>query len=505
MKFIKPLTSRFTLVSLSLVIQVLFLWLIATSFEEQMETINIVVRALSVIVICYVLNQPTNPSITMTWIVFILLYPVFGSLVYILTGGKRPGKRLRKACEEAEEKNKKYNFSDTSILEKLKAEDRGLHIQAKYLDSMGFGVFENTSAKYFPLGDEAFPVMLEEMKKAEKFIFMEYFILGEGRMLTEIEKVLEEKAKQGVDVRILFDDMGSLFSLPPGYEKSLLKKGIKCHAFNPYVPVMSAVMNNRDHRKILVIDSHVAFTGGINIADEYINEVEKFGHWKDNTVMLKGEGAKEFTLLFLNMWNAVQDEDEDAGRFFDVDFKEKGEGYIQPFCDTPMDDELVSECVYLNAINNAKDYIYIFTPYLIPDYEMLRALCLAAKKGVDVRILVPGIADKKFVYAMTKSYFSPLVKCGVKIYKYTPGFLHAKGFVSDDNIACTGTVNLDFRSLYHHFECGCVFYNAPVIQEVKTDFTDTIKKSEEVKTRQHIKGIVKNAYYAVLRLISPLM
>lgn len=506
MKFLKPAMNRFLSVSIALLIQVAFLIVMSRYFQHRTNEVNTVIRALSIFVVLFIISEKCNPSIKMAWIVFILISPVFGSMLYILIGGKRPRRRLREECNASERRHDIYRKSSEGVAEKLKGEDEGLYTQSKYLDALGFPLCENTDVKYFALGDEAFPFMLEEIEKAEKFIFLEYFILDDGEMLSKLEAALEKKAKEGVEVRLIYDDMGSVFSIPWGYAKKLREKGIKCLAFNPYKPVISAAMNNRDHRKILVIDSRVAFTGGINIADEYINKKEKYGHWKDNAVMLKGDGAREFTLMFLDMWNAFCDKNEDISGFLcRAEYKAKEGGYVQPFSDTPLDDETVGENVYLSAINGAKKYIYIYTPYLIPDYELNSALCIAAKKGVDVKIIVPGIPDKKIVYSMTKSYYRTLIDAGVEIYKYPPGFVHAKGFVCDDVMCCVGTINLDFRSMCHHFECGCVFYNAPVIEFMKADMIKTLSQCEKITEFQRFGGLVGSTYHAILRLLAPLM
>lgn len=506
MKLLKRIINRFSIVTLALVVQMAFIFLLSTSFQEELLKVNIAMRVISVIVVCLMLNTSGNPAMKLAWMAVILIFPIFGSVVYLITGGKRPAKRLRRAYEKSSGKAAAYNPSCAEELALLWKENPVLGSQARYLKNMHFPLYKNTDAKYFPLGDEAYPVMLAELEKAERFIFMEYFILDKGQMHDEIIEILERKAKEGVDVRLIYDDMGSLFTLPYGYAKTLEARGIKCHAFNPFVPVLSAVMNNRDHRKIMVIDAKVAFTGGINLADEYINKVEKFGHWKDNAVMLKGSGVWGFTLMFLSMWNAFRPTDEDLSLFYPKgEYEAEQAGFLQPFCDSPLDDELVGESVYINAINSAQRYIYIYTPYLIPDNELTTALSLAAKRGVDVKLIVPGVPDKKFVYALTKSYYGSLIRAGVKIYKYLPGFVHAKGFVADDIVACGGTVNLDFRSLYHHFECGCMFYNSPVVFEIKHDMTDTLKKCERVTKYQKFEGIIGSTYHAVLRLIAPLM
>ena len=335
---------------------------------------------------------------------------------------------------------------------------------------------------------------------------MEYFIVNHGIMWNSILEILEEKAKQGLDVRVMYDDVGCISTLESSYPKTLEKKGIKCIVFNKLHPVSGVIMNNRDHRKILVIDGKVAFSGGINIADEYINKNSKYGHWKDNAIRVSGDAVWSYTVMFLTMWNSFNEEDEDFTKF-KYDFKDKKveNGYAAPYGETPLDVEITGEDVYLNIINQADKYVYIFTPYLIIDTDMINSLCLAAKRGVDVKIVIPGIPDKKVVYTLSESYMELLVNSGVKVYKYVPGFVHSKVFVSDDYIATVGTINLDYRSLYLHFECGIYLENVKCIADIKKDLEDTISKSHEVSEKEAVPNLFKGIWQATLRLIAPLM
>ena len=325
-------------------------------------------------------------------------------------------------------------------------------------------------------------------------------------MWDSILEILEEKAKKGVDVRVMYDDFGCVATLKKSYPKELQKKGIKCVVFNALNPIAGMIMNNRDHRKIMVIDGKVAFSGGINIADEYININSKYGHWKDNGIKIVGDAVWNYTVMFLGLWNAFKKEDKDFTKF-KYDFKNRNinNGYVVPYGETPLDEEITGEDVYLNIINQANDYVYIFTPYLIIDTDMINSLNLAAKRGVDVRIVIPGIPDKKIVYTLSESHIEPLAKAGVKVYKYTPGFVHAKVFVSDDKIATVGTINLDYRSLYLHFECGCYMENVDVIKDIKKDMIETIEKSREVGKKEISPNFFKWVWQALLRLVAPLM
>lgn len=354
-----------------------------------------------------------------------------------------------------------------------------------------------------------FPAMLDAIREAKHYIFLEYFIISEGYMFETMVDLLAEKVKEGVEVRLIYDDVGCVNTLPHRYYKKLQAKGIKCAAFNPFRPVISVIMNNRDHRKILVVDGKVGFTGGINLADEYINRIERFGYWKDTGIRLEGDGVWSLTQMFLSMWNTIIQSKEDYSQYLPSVYQDKPfiqDGFVQPYGDSPLDHENVGENVYLNIVSRAKDYVYIFTPYLIVDHEMLVALCNAAKSGVDVRIVTPEIPDKKMVYLLTQSYYEPLIRAGVKIYQYTPGFIHAKSFVCDDEIATVGTINLDFRSLYLHFECGVWMYQSKAVMQVKEDCLETFACSEEI-TLEFCRNrpLPIRMIQSVLRLFAPLM
>jgi cardiolipin synthase len=355
-----------------------------------------------------------------------------------------------------------------------------------------------------------FEAMLEEMRKAEHFIFLEFFIVEEGEMWGRMLEVLLEKARQGVEVRMLYDDMGSVALLPFDYAKKLeeMDTHIKCIPFNPVVPFLAMVMNNRDHRKILVVDGNIGFTGGVNLADEYINAREKYGHWKDSGLKLVGEGVWNLTVMFMEMWNACSETklipEMHVPKSANDSEQEEHIGFVLPYGDDPLDDENVGEDTYIEIINQAKDYVYIITPYLILDDEMKRALIMASKRGVDVRIVTPGIPDKKVVFRLTRANYLPLLKAGVKIYEYTPGFVHAKSFLSDDNVGVVGTINLDYRSLYLHFECAVWMYQVPALIDLKKDTLETIEKSRRVYEEDvHTKGIGR-LFDGLLRVMAPL-
>ena len=325
-------------------------------------------------------------------------------------------------------------------------------------------------------------------------------------MWDSLLEVLKEKASQGVEIRVMYDDLGSVSTLHPSYPKELKEYGIECIVFNKLSPLSGIIMNNRDHRKILVIDGKVAFSGGINIADEYINHTHPHGHWKDNGIKISGSAVWNYTVMFLTMWNSFKKTDKDFNKYkYDYNQIKENKGYVIPYGETPLDNEIAGQNIYLNIINRANDYVYIFTPYLIIDTDMINSLILASRRGVDVRIVIPGIPDKKFVYTVTESYVETLVKEGVKVYKYTPGFLHAKVFVSDDKIATVGTINLDYRSLYLHFECGLYMENTNCIKDIKKDLVETISNSQELSKENVKPSFIKGIIQSLLRLIAPLM
>ena len=367
-----------------------------------------------------------------------------------------------------------------------------------------YPIYKNTSVKYFGLGEEMIDALKEELKKAEHFIFMEYFIISRGRVWDEILEILKQKASEGVDVRVLYDGMVTQLN-----EKVLHANNIKCKAFNRFTPFVSSVQNNRDHRKIAVIDGHTAFNGGINLADEYANIISRFGHWKDTAVMLRGDAVWSFTVMFLQMWEIIA-ADEDYRELYGPEkygvSEIESDGFVMPYGDAPTDGENIGELVYLDIINKARDYVYITTPYLILDNEMITALGFAAKSGVDVRIIVPGIPDKWYCYCIAQSYYKDLLDVGVKVYEYAPGFVHAKNFVSDDNKAVVGTINLDYRSLFLHFECATFMYGSSAVGEIKEDFFKTLESCREIDY-EYIKNIpfLKKVVNGILRTLGPLL
>ncbi|MGN1097756.1 MAG: cardiolipin synthase, partial [Clostridia bacterium] len=359
-------------------------------------------------------------------------------------------------------------------------------------------------------GESCWKDMLIELEKAEKYIFLEYFIIEPGEMWDSIVEILKRKAAQGVDVRVMYDGVGSLTQMPKKYPRELRSYGISCKAYNPLLPFLSTLQNNRDHRKIMAIDGKVAFNGGINLADEYINKKQLFGHWKDTAVRVKGDAAYSFTVMFLQLWQVWQNFDK--VEINPEDFRPenvpvvKNDGYVMPYADIPNDNYQVGEFVYMEIINKAKDYVHITTPYLILDNEMMTALVNAARSGIDVKIIIPGKADHWYAYYVALDYAKELISNGVEVYEYTPGFIHAKNFVSDDEVAVVGSINLDYRSLYLHFECATWMYNSTAVKDISDDFNETLKKCRLLTVKDlDSRPIWKRIISAILRIFAPLM
>lgn len=506
--FFDKMFSRAILTVLLILVQFVLMFMVVSAFASYYLPIGACLVALSILMALFIIRLDESSSYKLTWVVIILAAPVFGGLLYLYLSNKRPMKRMRNKMDKEHSRLGVVLKQDDGVLEKMEPR---LRETSKYLAKYsGCPVRMNSETEYFSCGEELYPVLLRELEKAEKYIFAEFFIIAPGVFWDSVLEILKKKAAEGVDVKLIYDDWGCMSNLPANFPKKLAEYGIKTLKFNPFIPVVSVIMNHRDHRKIVVIDGKTAFTGGFNLADEYINKKERFGYWKDSAVMIKGDGVLNLTGLFAEMWNSFSEEKIDCEDCKAEDYGDvKSCGFIQPFGDSPLDNEQVSENVYLEIINQAEDYVYIFTPYLVIDDQMKVALSLAAKRGVDVRIVTPGIPDKKMVFRVTRSYYQTLIASGVKIYEFTPGFIHAKSFVCDDRMAVVGSINMDFRSLYLHFECG-VFMSSdkkgsvPAIMKLKQDCFDTFEKSHAIKRRES-RSFGRSIFDAVLRVLGPLI
>lgn len=502
----KQSTKRILIIVICILLQAFFTLSVLLYFSEQSLFIQIMNQIISVLIILTIIKRSRNLNTKMPWILLILIFPILGGLLYIIIGHNLYKSKILKEISKSIKNSKNYLKQKEKVLNEIKEQNLNIYGQVNYISGYaGYPIYKNEQTKYFSSGEEAYVVMLEELKKAKKFIFLEYFIIANGQMWQGILDILEEKVKQGLEIRVIYDDIGCVGTLDKNYDKYLEKKGIKCICFNRLQPILQVVMNNRDHRKIMVIDGNTAFSGGINLADEYINKKEKYGYWKDNAIMVKGEAVDNFTMMFLEIWNAYRKENINYNNFKSNETKSITNGYICPYAENPLDNENVGENIYLNIINQAQKYVYIFTPYLIIDNAMIASLTLASKRGVDVRIVTPGIPDKKIVYALTKSYYEMLIDSGVKIYEYTPGFMHGKVFICDDEIATVGSLNLDYRSLYLHFECGVYMYKTDTIYSIKEDVMKTINQSYNVKKEDCKCGFFKALFQSILRLFAPLM
>ena len=473
--------------------------------------LQFLVLILEIAFVLYILNQNDRPSLKMSWLLIILLAPVFGVPMYLFNGRGRPTRKMKKKIEAAKEENEKQSLEICGEREIPCPEDRNDAITRHLAFYGGYPVFYGGSVEYYKSGEEMFVVMLEELKKAEKFILLEYFIIAPGKMWDEILKILLEKAEQGVQIRIIYDDFGCMMTLPPKYERYLesLNPNIKCITFNNVVPLFAVRMNNRDHRKIFVVDGKVAFTGGINLADEYIAEKERFGYWKDTGLKITGNAVQSFTQMFFEMWNAFAEKEALKDYLLPYTPCEKTAETtalrIQPYADSPLDKLSIGESVYVDIINRAKKYVWICTPYLILDDYVRSALCEAVMRGVDVRIVTPGIPDKKLTYRLTRANYEILLKAGVKIYEYTPGFIHAKSMVCDDECAVVGTINLDYRSLYHHFENAVYFAGCQAVLDVKQDCEEVFAVSKPCSSQYPKRGFFGRLLDSVLRVLETLM
>lgn len=498
-KPIRYYLTTYALVSVLVILQILFFVVLAYSLSWKYYWIDLTLRLISVITVIAVINRPVGSAYKLSWCVPILLFPVCGGVAYLVAQGRI----LHNRTKTTEQKVKN---AIAAQLPAVPEDDSVTKAPALYLRGKGFSAYRDTAVRYFGSGEEMYASMLDSLKAAKKFIFMEFFIVCLGEMWDSIHEILLEKVKEGVEVRILYDGMGSVKTLPRHYDRKLREEGIRAEVFRPYVPLISTVQNNRDHRKIVVIDGEIGYTGGINLSDEYINRIERFGKWKDSGILIKGNAVISLTRFFLELWDTETKTETDLARFLSVPQAMPGSAAVIPYCDSPLDDANISKNVYLDIIHGAKRYLYITTPYLIPGNDILDAICHAAQSGVSVAIITPHIADKPLIHAITRSYYSMLIESGVKICEYLPGFVHSKMMIADDEITAVGTVNLDYRSLYLHFECGSVILDRAITEDIKNDFLSTLPLCREIgfadsRTRSPFMRII----LGLLRVFEPLL
>lgn len=498
---------RLVIVAVSLLFQIGWILLLAMELNEQSTWISLGTSILAAVVVLRLYSRHTATAMKMPWILLILTFPVMGLGMYLLfeiLGDPGVGKRIRQVRAEMEGI---VPENSDEVLAHLEAGDKSAANQFRYIwKCKRWPVYENTQTDFFGEAAEAFEGMKADLEKAEKFIFMEYFIVEDESSFREIREILVRKAKQGVEVRLMYDDIGSIGYVNMKFARKLKDDGIHCQVFNPALPILNLFLNHRDHRKITVIDGKVGYTGGYNLADEYFGREFPYGRWKDTGVRLEGEAVRSLTAQFLEMWSVQSRKKEDYDRYLNILHRVPAKGYVQPYTDNPLGEERAAENVYLNLISKSAETLYFITPYLIITDELCRALQLAAKRGVDVRIITPGIPDKKTIYAITRSYYAGLVCHGVRIYEYTPGFCHAKECICDGELASIGTSNLDYRSLYHHFENNVLLYDCDAVKDMEKDFLEMIDQCEEVTEKYRTgRGAMLRIWQCILRLFSPLL
>lgn len=512
-RFLKLLYSSKLLWAVLILLQLGFISAVFYWLSDIKYYIYSAFLILDIVLIVYEVNRIEDPGFKLTWVILIAGVPTFGAVLYLFLHNNWLTRRIADKRRHVEESIKPFIQQDENVKAEFKAEHPTEVGVSEYLyNTKQFPVYKNSSVRYFDIGEKMFEELKDELRSAQKFIFIEMYIINpSGKMWPEILEILKEKVKSGVEVRLLYDGMGCLNLLKNDYPEYLNSIGIKCKVFAPVMPLLSTYQNNRDHRKIVVIDGKVAFTGGINFADEYINEIVRFGHWKDTAVKIIGTAVSEFTSIFLQTWNSIVYTigEDDFEKYISVtntyDFKD-GEGYVMPFADSPYTSDRLGESIYLNNINSAQTSVHIMTPYLVLTSKMVDALKFAAKRGVDVKIILPHIPDKAYAFYLAGTYYKELMSAGVKIYEYLPGFVHAKVSLSDSKRAAVGTINHDFRSLYLNYECSAYFVGVPEINDMENDFNETLKQcilitEAEYKSRSAFKRLLGK----LIRLVAPLL
>ncbi len=489
-----------------LIIQFIFITGVIYDYTVASTSAYALSSIVGIITVVVIINRRGNPDHKIPWLVFILIFPIFGITVFLLWGGGRVPAIIKKRMNICNARYKHYLKDNSKALEALKYYDLNHSRQAEYLiGESGYPIYENTAIRYFSPIESLMPNLLAELENAQKYIYLQFFILAEGEMWNSVYEILRRKSKSGVEVKVLFDDFGSIKRQKKGFLAKLKSDNIQVAAFNPINPIMNIFMNNRNHQKIIVIDGEVAVIGGFNIGDEYINKYKRFGFWMDCGIILKGEAVKSFLAMFCSNWQFTTRQR--------INFKEHlgnnkitADGFIIPYSDDPLNDKNPAEGIYMQILNTAQKYVYIATPYLIIDNAMKTILMMTAKSGVDVRIVTPHIPDKWYAHNVTQYNYLELLEAGVKIYEYTPGFIHSKIFVSDDKVATVGTVNMDYRSFVFHFECGAWICDSDTVTDIKVDMQQIIKASKEIEIDTWKKrGVAKQLIQAILHLFAPFM
>lgn len=497
--------GRRMFIALMILAQLVLLLVLAWRSRE-LRWINDILTAISIVTALHLITRPDKYAFKILWTFLILLFPLFGGVMYWTFHFQTASTGFRKILQKIEDEQQAEYRALFKSEEPVLQNGKDQRLLSYLRNAAAFPAYEHTQSRYFGDGKEMLSAMLADMRRAEKFIFIEYFIIEEGIMWNSILDVLRERVKEGVDVRVIYDDLGCLLTLPVGYQKTLRSYGIRCEIFNRFHPFLTTLQNNRDHRKIAVIDGKIAYTGGINLADEYINEKLRFGHWRDSAIRMQGAAAESFTAMFLQTWHLLSQTREPLRELIaDRDAVTPSDGWVQPYADSPMDKIHTGERIYMHAISRSQKSLYITTPYMTVGEEIIAALKWCAQSGVDVRIFTPGIPDKKVVFFTTRSYYRDLLSAGVKIYEYTPGFVHSKIVVSDDDFCMIGSTNMDFRSLYLNYECGACFYNSKMIADVKADVLNLQDNCQEITESDCKSNFLIRLFQDICRMFAPIM
>lgn len=508
--------ARMLFALLSLVLELVFIVVLFFQLNEYVGWVHIATSVFALLLVLLIYGQHKSASLKMPWIMLILVMPVFGVVLFLLVGLSGSTRRMRRRYASVDEELMPLIPQNPEVTKALKSSDLKVARIAEYIRrNAGYPAWQNTDVTYYDDAAKGLDAQLSAMRTAQHYIFMEYHAIEDKESFHRILEILKQKVKEGVEVRIFYDDMGSIGFINTDFVKRMRELGIKCRVFNPFILGLNVFLNNRDHRKITVIDGSIGFTGGYNIANEYFNITHPYGHWKDTGIRLTGDAVRSLTVTFLEMWNAAKVKDEandtDFAKYVNPPeerepFAARQNAFVVPYADSPLTGEHVGENVYMSVAESASNYVWFITPYLILTGEMIHILGLAAKRGIDVRIITPGIPDKKLIYSVTRSYYNALVRSGVRIFEYTPGFCHAKMSVSDDRVATCGTINLDYRSLYHHFENGCLLHNCEAVLDIKRDFEALFPECREVTERYRTgRNQMLRLWQLILRLFAPLL
>ena len=507
----KKVFGRILMVVPAIVLQALWYCVLLGFLDELLKQqlwtlLNGVFSILAVVFVVSLVSRRDESSYKLLWVMVIVAMPIFGAMLYFMLGNKNTGKTLhRKLAQASGTLPPMADRKDDEPVARIKKDDLRIgQTLAHMIDATGFPLTENSETRYYPFGEAMFQDMCEDIRKARKFVYIEYFIIQPGKFWGTLTDILAEKVREGVEVKVMYDDLGSIGTYSVINVAQLQKMGIACMPFNPFLFIKPG-LNNRDHRKIMVIDGQIAYSGGVNLADEYINAIHPYGRWKDIGFRITGRSAGSYTFMFAEFWNAFSKDKIPADNLQPVRETASGNGYVLSYYDSPTRQEHTSNEFISEMLSVATDYIWFYTPYLILGDTLFDAFIRAARRGVDVRIIMPGIPDKKIIYRISESYYKDLLEAGVKIYTYTPGFVHAKGFVCDDKIACIGTVNLDYRSLFLHYECSSVFYKADIVAHMKQDYSDTLEQCTQKRTEDTQSNALYRLTDHFLRIIAPLL